>query len=77
MGDVVSGSLQDDGMGDDDEDAGQLDDAGRTVRPCIQCRVLVTFDGQPGDAVCDACGVRQYLTAPSALYPTGGMGRYA
>jgi hypothetical protein len=62
----------------DDRDGDELvDDKGRPVRPCIQCRRPVTFDGQPADAVCKACGVRQYLTAPSVLYPTGGMGRSA
>ena len=53
-----------------------VDDHGRPVRPCIRCRESVTFDGQPGEATCEACGVHQYLTAPSALYPTGGLGRY-
>jgi hypothetical protein len=47
----------------------------RPVRPCIQCKGLVTFDGQPGWATCEACSVRQYLTEPSPLYPTGGQGR--
>jgi hypothetical protein len=61
----------------DDVHACQVDDEGWLVRPCIQCRHPVTFDGQPGDAVCEACGVRQYLTGPSRLYPTGGTGRYA
>jgi hypothetical protein len=45
------------------------------VRPCLQCKTPVTFDGQPGWATCQACGIRQYLTEPSALYPTGGQGR--
>jgi len=45
------------------------------VRPCIQGRAPVTFDAQPGWATCEACGVRQYLTEPSALYPAGGQGR--
>jgi hypothetical protein len=51
-------------------------DHGRPVRPCIQCRRPVAFDGQPGECTCEACGVRQYLTDPSALYPTGGLGRF-
>ena len=59
------------------EDADVLfDDMGRPARACIQCRRPVTFDGRPGEATCEACGVRQYLTDPSALYPTGGLGRY-
>jgi hypothetical protein len=62
----------------DDHDADELlDYEGQPVRPCIQCRRRVTFDGQPGEATCEACGVRHYLTAPSLLYPTGGMGGYA
>jgi hypothetical protein len=55
------------------DDPGRFDD--RPVRPCIQCRALIMFDGQPGWATCEACGVRQYLTEPSSLYPTGGQGR--
>jgi hypothetical protein len=47
----------------------------RPVRPCIQCKTTVTFDGQPGWTTCEACGVRQYLTVSSSLYPTGGQGR--
>jgi hypothetical protein len=55
-----------------------VDDEGRPVRPCIQCHGPVTFDAQPGEATCEVCGVRhQYLTGPSALWPIGGMGRYA
>jgi len=46
------------------------------ARPCIQCRQPVTFDGQPGDGVCEACGVRQYLTGPGKNWPDGGQGRY-
>jgi hypothetical protein len=56
------------------DDAGPFDE-GRPVRPCIQCKTPVTFDGQPGWATCEACHVRQYLTEPSSLYPTGGQGR--
>jgi hypothetical protein len=63
-------------MGDAREADELVDDDGRPVRPCIHWRRLVTFNGQPGDATCEACGVRQYLTAPSTLYPAGGMGRY-
>jgi hypothetical protein len=70
----VSGVVHD---GGDDEDAGQVDNDGRPVRACIQCREPVTFDGQPGEATCSACGVRQHLTTPSRLYPTGGTGRWA
>jgi len=44
-------------------------------RPCLQCQAHVIFDGQPGWATCAACGVRQYLTEPSAAWPTGGLGR--
>jgi hypothetical protein len=47
-----------------------VDDDGRPVRPCIQCRRPVAFDGQPGEATCETCSVRQYVTAPSVLYPT-------
>jgi hypothetical protein len=61
----------------DGENVGEVDDDGRPVRPCIQCRRPVTFDGRPGDATCVAWGVSQYPTAPSALYPAGGLGRYA
>jgi hypothetical protein len=64
-------------MSDDHGADDLVDDDGRPVRQCIQCRRAVTFDAQPGDATCESCGVRQYLTAPSALYPTGGLGRYA
>jgi hypothetical protein len=65
------------GASNDREAAELVDDEGHPVRPCIQCWEPVTFDGQPGTATCEVCGVRQYLTAPMALYPTGGMGRYA
>jgi hypothetical protein len=58
-------------------DGGPEAQADRPVRPCIQCREPVTFDGQPGDATCPACGVGQYLTAPSRLYPQGGQGRHS
>jgi hypothetical protein len=68
--------VHDGGTGDDHGADDLVDDEGRPVRPCIQCRRPVTFDVQPGQAICDECGVRQYLTAPSALYPTGGFGRY-
>jgi hypothetical protein len=46
------------------------------ARPCLQCRTPVTFDGQPGDATCPNCGIRQYLTEPSRLWPRGGVGAY-
>jgi hypothetical protein len=55
------------------DEPGPFDD-NRPVRPCTQCKALVTFSSQPGWATCQACGVRQYLTEPSALYPTGGQG---
>ena len=45
------------------------------VRPCLDCRAVVTFDGQPGDGTCPACGLRQYLTAPGPNWPEGGQGR--
>ncbi len=51
------------------------DEPDTLVRPCIQCKTPVRFDGQPGWATCDACGIRQYLTKPSRLYPHGGQGR--
>ena len=53
-----------------------IDDEGRPVRPCIQCRRSITYPSQPargGDL--RECGVRQYLTAPSVAWPTGGLGR--
>jgi len=45
------------------------------MRPCIQCRTPLVYPAQPGEATCPACGVRQYLTEPSAAWPTGGVGR--
>jgi len=71
----VSGLVHDGGMSDG-EHFGHLADDGRPQRPCLQCKAPVTFDGHPGDATCEVCGARQYLMAPSALYPTGGLGRY-
>ena len=50
------------------------DEQGRPVHPCIQCRTPVVYPAQPGSAICGACGVSQYLTAPSAIWPTGGLG---
>jgi len=52
-----------------------VDDQGRPVRPCIQCRRPVTYPAQPGEATCVACGVRQYLTDPAPMWSTGGLGR--
>jgi hypothetical protein len=55
------------------DEPGPLDE--RPVRRCVQCKPLVAFDGQPGWATCKSCGIRQYLTEPSLMYPTGGQGR--
>jgi hypothetical protein len=38
---------------------------------------VVTFDGQSGDATCEACDARRYLTAPPKPYPTAGIGQRA
>jgi len=54
---------------------GLIDGEGRPVRPCIQCRTPLAYPAQPGEATCGACGVRQYLTASSPAWPTGGLGR--
>jgi predicted RNA-binding Zn-ribbon protein involved in translation (DUF1610 family) len=51
------------------------DDQGRPVRPCIDCKVSLTFETQPGTATCPECGTMQYLTEPTRAWPTGGLGR--
>jgi hypothetical protein len=71
------GEVHDGGMSDDEQNGELIDDVSQPVHRCIQCQRLLSFSGQPGEATCEACGVRQYLTAPSALYPYGGIGRYA
>ncbi|MDQ1393199.1 MAG: hypothetical protein QOF30_2176 [Acidimicrobiaceae bacterium] len=37
---------------------------------CLDCRALVSFAEQPGDAVCPECGLRLYVTHD------GHLGRY-
>lgn len=37
--------------------------------PCVQCREPLEFPEGAGDATCEACGQRQYVTA------TGAVGR--